>query len=265
MPQPDHANTPDASKDKHTECTADGDPMDVDPEPSQEREPYNPWEGDEMAKQLKEPLVDFLSRLKPSKTSASTGPWIWIANPYSKRQSKCDITGLKQEGHRLLDNFAGQRRSLMARYPERPPGTITKMMIPARDLLEEDIVNLARAKNLMNGKWMLFPNPSHVDKVWAKVAQATEAGELGTAAKVATAGEDDRAGKSRLICVYTEDFSDHGDVRRVLRKLKELNLIVEDQGIFYKCDAYTYLDIMNGNEYKLRASMYGSKDMLKNG
>ena len=246
----------------HAEVIDDGDLMDIDLQPREEPQVHNPWEGDKMAKQLHEPLTAFLDRLKPSTTPISTGPWIWIANPHSKQQGRCDIAGLKQQGHRLLESFAGQRRSIEARYPEKPPGTITRMMKSAKDLLEEDIMKLARAKNLVNGKWMLFPSPAHVDEVWFKVARATNAGELGTAAKVATAGGDDQSGKSRLICIYTNDFSDRADVKRVLRKLRELQLVADDQGIFYKCDAYTYLDIMNGNEYKLKASMYGSKEML---
>jgi Domain of unknown function (DUF1917) len=248
---------------EHAKDFPESDLMDVDAEPRQEVEPYNPYEGDEMAKQLNEPLFDFLSRLKPSATPLSSGPWIWIAYPHAKRLSKCDVAGLKQEGQRLLENFMSQRRSLEARHPDKNLGTITRMMRAAKDLLEEDIVRLARAKNLMNGKWMLFPSPAHVDEVWFKVAKATHAGALGVAAKVATAGDDDRSEKSRLICVYTNDFSDIEDVKHVLRQLKEMNLVRGDQGIFYKCDAYTYLDIMNCNEYRLKASMYKSKDMLK--
>jgi hypothetical protein len=258
-----HENGVISSDDKHATTVIDDDMMDIDPQPRQETDLFNPYEGDEVAKQLNEPLADFLNRLKPSATPLSSGPWIWIAKPRSQREGRSDIAGLKQEGRRLLENFAGQRRGLEARYPERPPGTITRMMKAAKDLLEEDIVKLARAKNLMNGKWMLFPSPSHVDEVWAKVARATQAGELGTAAKVATAADDDRSEKTRLICAYTEDFSDKADVMRVLKKLKELGLVRDGQGIFYKCDAYTYLDIVNGNEYRLRASMYGSKEMLK--
>jgi Domain of unknown function (DUF1917) len=258
-----HENGVISSDDKHATTVMDDDMMDIDPQPRQETDFFNPYEGDEMAKQLNEPLGDFLNRLKPSATPLSSGPWIWIANPRSQREGRSDIAGLKQEGRRLLGNFAGQRRGLEARYPEKPPGTITRMMKPAKDLLEEDIVKLARTKNLMNGKWMLFPSPSHVDEVWAKVARATQAGELGKAAKVATAADDDRSEKTRLICAYTEDFSNKADVMRVLKKLKELGLVRDEQGIFYKCDAYTYLDIMNGNEYRLKASMYGSKEMLK--
>ena len=51
---------------------------------------------------------------------------------------------------------------------------------------------------------------------------------------------------------------------RVVKELKRLNLISE-KGIYYKCDAYTYLEINSGNEYKLKASMYSSKDLLKEG
>lgn len=245
--------------------------MNIDPQlPIQEPDLHNPYEGDEMAKQLHEPLADFLNRLRPSTTPFSSSPWIWIANPHSPTlpiTGKPDIATLKQEGHRLLQTFASQRRNLESRNPEKAPATITRMMHAAKDVLEEDIVTLARAKNLLNGKWMLFPSPSSVDSVWASVARATYAGELGTAAKVATAGgEDDRSEKkSRLVCVYTKDFSDRTDVKRVLRRLKGLGLMGEEQGIFYKCDAYTYLNIMNGNEYKLKASMYGSKEMLKEG
>ncbi len=266
----DHESSVNASPNNAAEVPRDCDPMDIDPPPRQEDKPeaevHNPWEGDSMAKQLHEPLPAFLHRLPPSTTPLTSGPWIWIANPRSPRQGRCDIAGLKQEGHRLLSNFVSQRRYLEAKNPDKPQGVITRMTKPAKDLLEEDIVKLARERNLLNGKWMLFPSPSHVDEVWAKVARATDAGELGMGAKVATARDDDdlkRSPKSRLICVYTRDFSDKGDVKRVLVRLRDLGLVQDEQGIFYKCDAYTYLDIMNGNEFKLKASMYGSKGMLK--
>lgn len=112
---------------------------------------------------------------------------------------------------------------------------------------------------------MLFPSPKNVDEVWAKVARATWEGELGVGAKVAAKNYDDEnSEKSRLVCVYTRDFEDRADVERVLEKLVGMKLVGE-QGIFYKCDAYTYLDVMGGNEWKLKASMYGSKELLREG
>ncbi len=247
-------------------------PSRQEPSPSPPTELHNPYEGDPMAKQLHETLFSFLSRLPPSTTPLSTGPWIRMANPHRptdrQDQGKHDIAGLKQEGHRLLENFSAQRRQLEARHPEKPAGTITRMMRAARDLLEEDIVKLARLKNVKEGKWMLFPSPQNVDEVWAKVAKATWEGELGVGAKVATKkddGDDEKSERSRLVCVYTRDFEDRADVARVLKKLVVLKLVGGEQGIFYKCDAYTYLDVMGGNEWKLKASMYGSREMLKDG
>jgi hypothetical protein len=37
---------------------------------------------------------------------------------------------------------------------------------------------------------------------------------------------------------------------------------VEDRPIYYKCDAFTYLDITSKNEYGLKASMFSSRDVL---
>lgn len=242
--------------------------------PSPSTELHNPYEGDPLAKQLHESLSSFLTRLPPSTTPHSTGAWIWIANPHRDThrpaQGQRDIAGLKQEGQRLLENFSAQRRQLEARHPDKSAGAITRMMRAARDLLEEDIVKLARAKNVKAGKWMLFPSPRNVDQVWAEVAEATWDGELGVDAKVATKnGDEDDDGdekseRSRLVCVYTRDFEDRADVARVLKKLVSLKLVGGGgQGIFYKCDAYTYLDVMGGNEWKLKASMYASREMLK--
>lgn len=40
--------------------------------------------------------------------------------------------------------------------------------------------------------------------------------------------------KSRLICIYTDDFSDKEDVMRVVRKMKELGLVPGSKPIYYK-------------------------------
>jgi len=46
--------------------------------------------------------------------------------------------------------------------------------------------------------------------------------------------------------------------------LVDMDLVSEDgRGIYYKCDAYTLLEINSGNEYGLAASLYSSKEMLK--
>lgn len=109
---------------------------------------------------------------------------------------------------------------------------------------------------------MLFPTADSVDKYWAKVAEATAHGELGFRAKVATdAGGGN--GRARGVMVYTRDYEDIKDVRRLLQKLVELGLVRDEQKpIYYKVDAYTYLEILGDNPYGLKASLFSSKDVL---
>lgn len=112
---------------------------------------------------------------------------------------------------------------------------------------------------------MLFPKLEDAPRYWYKIAEATADNRLGISAKVSTGLGDVR--DERLICVYTKDFSDMDDVRRVLQGLVELDLVGPDnpRGIYYKCDAYTYLDISFGNPYDLPASLYSSRELLKPG
>ena len=70
-----------------------------------------------------------------------------------------------------------------------------------------------------SGKWMVWISKANVDKTWQKIKDSVEKGELGIGAKVATAAQSD---KVHLICIYTYDHTDEGDVRRVRDKLREL-------------------------------------------
>jgi len=107
-------------------------------------------------------------------------------------------------------------------------------------------------------QWMLFPAEHNAEKTWRQVVEAVVENKLGTAAKIATDGD------TRLICIYTKDFSDIADVTRVVNALADLKLVYRDapRGIYYKCDAFTYLDISSGNEYGIAASLYSSKDIF---
>lgn len=121
--------------------------------------------------------------------------------------------------------------------------------------------------NTNSVKWMLFPNMDQLHHTWRLVCEGVIEDRLGSAAKVAvdsSAKSTARNGSpQRLICVYTKDFSDIDNVRRVLEELVELGLTPrEGNGVYYKCDAYTYLGIESDNPYKLRASLYSSRDLL---
>jgi len=68
--------------------------------------------------------------------------------------------------------------------------------------------------------------------------EETQAGRLGVAAKVATAMKSPLATNTdiRLICIYTYDYTDLEDVRRVRQRLRELGV---NRQIPYKTDDAT--------------------------
>lgn len=105
---------------------------------------------------------------------------------------------------------------------------------------------------------MLFPEPSEVADIWwAKVVEGTIIDRLGSAAKIATSA-------APVICIYTKDFRDVDDIRRVLEELVAIGLVRPGRVIAYKPDTYTYLDIYKANAemYGLRASLYTSNKLL---
>lgn len=91
------------------------------------------------------------------------------------------------------------------------------------------------------GKWLVFVDVSIVDEVWAKIKKATEDGILGNSAKVATAKPNRLASSPRrkVICIYTYDWTDEKDVKRVCDGLRGVGIT---QQIWYKTDE----DTLNG-------------------
>lgn len=89
------------------------------------------------------------------------------------------------------------------------------------------------------GKWLVFVPLSEIDEVWAKIKLATEEGRLGSSAKVASARPNPNAKTpgTNVICVYTYDWTDEGDVMRVRQELRQLGIASK---IPYKADEDTY-------------------------
>ncbi|MCJ1388975.1 hypothetical protein MMC18_001827 [Xylographa bjoerkii] len=229
---------------------------------------YNRYEGELYARQLDEPVSTFLERLPPlTMQLSSIGPWIFIANFHSTaRPTSENWAKTNTAGAAILSNFETRRAGIEASMQGRPAQTLTKKLNQLRETVRTAILAAARANGCAWGKWMLFPTAADVNRVWGVVARATAAGELGGAAKVATEdGQGERVG--RLICIYTEDFSDKEDVKRVLLKLVELGLANrrsewgQDMGISYKPDVFTYLDITGNNRWGLKPSLYQSKEV----
>lgn len=171
------------------------------------------------------------------------------------------------DAEKVLEGFTKEKNKIETYMAGKAQASITRKLTPLRKALEEKLLATAKQKGFTSGKWMLFPYQEDVNMQWAIVAEATVNRELGTAAKVAPdSGDGDRT--PRLICVYTKDFSDMDDVKRVLERIVELGLVKkkgavgEARGIYYKADAFTELGITSGNEWGLKPSLYASKDLL---
>ncbi|KAJ5967723.1 hypothetical protein N7501_003971 [Penicillium viridicatum] len=214
-----------------------------------------------------EPIARFLSRLPPSTTQAAdVGPWIWMFDPHmpSKQNGDGDIPALLRKGRELLQEYENESATLREAHDKsgaKTTAALTRKLNPMRKELEKSILDLARETGVTSGKWMLFPTVDRVDEFWGAVVRAMEKGELGDVAKVATG---DGGGESRLICVYTDDFGDVEDVKRVVSKLVDIGLVGKGpRSVYYKSDAFTHLEISSKNEYGLKASMYSSREVLE--
>jgi hypothetical protein len=217
----------------------------------------NSWESDH------ETMLEFLRRLPVADpATADVGPWLWVrcSRELQDRNSLKDLDTFVEIAGPLIDGLLEQRREVEQQNPGKAVGTITRKMGPYRDQLEVDLLKTATKHNVTSGKWMLFPMSDDLPLVWRLVAEATAAGKLGPVSKVGT-WEPTHATKPTVICVYTKDFSDLTDVKRVLSNLIELNIVSKATKISYKCDAYTHLGIMSENLLKLRASLYSSEEI----
>jgi hypothetical protein len=89
------------------------------------------------------------------------------------------------------------------------------------------------------GKWLIFAPQTDVDLLWKKIKRATEKGQLGGSAKVATALPNPNVTNpaTRVICVFTYDWTDEKDVKRVREELRKLGITSK---IPYKADEETH-------------------------
>ena len=95
------------------------------------------------------------------------------------------------------------------------------------------------AHTARGGKWLVFMPKADVDKVWARIVAALDAGKLGDdAAKVSTARPSPNASSpdEEVVCVYTYDGDDEADVWRVRKALRRLGFT---QPLGWKSDQAT--------------------------
>jgi hypothetical protein len=87
----------------------------------------------------------------------------------------------------------------------------------------------------LTGKWLLYREPDAVDELWPRLKESTHHGRLGVSMKATTAANPGREAGG-LICVYTQDWRDIADIRRVLSELRSLGIADK---LYYKADAQT--------------------------
>jgi hypothetical protein len=216
--------------------------------------------------QQNETILEFLRRLPVADPeTANVGPWLWVHCSPELQDSRDDddVDGFIDSATPLLDGLLKQRVIFEQQNPSKAVGTITRKLSPYRDQFEVDLLNTAKKFGVTSSKWMLFPKLDDLPRVWRLVAEATAEGKLGPTSKAGTWSPENATKGCTLICVYTKDFSDLNDVKRVMRALIELGITTRESKIYYKCDAYTYLGIKSANEFKLPASLWSSEEILE--
>ncbi|OGG73230.1 hypothetical protein A3A38_02455 [Candidatus Kaiserbacteria bacterium RIFCSPLOWO2_01_FULL_53_17] len=128
--------------------------------------------------------------------------------------------------------------------------------------MDNDYWTYAQSKNgeypehtSRGGKWLIFVSAYNLPTVWRKVKTAVEEGRLGGMAKAATKKLNSHSQNSdyKVICVYTYDWTDHQDVKRIREELRKVGII---RKISYKSDEDTERGIYRANSSEKISKYY---------
>lgn len=103
-----------------------------------------------------------------------------------------------------------------------------------------------------SGKWLIFDEPDIIDEYWKVISKDLQLGNLGPSVKVASAKININANddSTRVICVYTEDFSYKEYVERIKDRIRSLGI---NNKLIYKLyenvGLYSHLGHHNKTEY----------------
>lgn len=122
---------------------------------------YNRLEGLPTARQLTETVDEFLKRLPPRTTI--NADWIWITCPVLKGKGKAaelrhnpeveqSPEGMMDRANALLSQFVAEEERITSANPNSAQSTITRKLGPLREQLKEDILDVAVACGVTNGK-----------------------------------------------------------------------------------------------------------------
>ncbi|KAF8644652.1 hypothetical protein AX16_008354, partial [Volvariella volvacea WC 439] len=173
----------------------------------------------------------FLDRWPPSRTPSTYCAWIAI-DRYSDQDLKrlTEYEGGETQGK----DVEGLQRNFQALI-EKGKEYVTVQAID----------EIARANNVLVGKWMIMTESNRVDDVWGKVVRYVCLRRKLGQAKVSTSQVGCLEERKHVICVYVRDYLDLEDVRRVKDDLKKW--VCGPVSIGFKTDAYTYLNIYSNN------------------
>jgi len=103
------------------------------------------------------------------------------------------------------------------------------------------------------GKWLIFVGSHNLSRIWSKIKIAVEEGKLGGLAKVPRHSSRAQSPSSGVICVYTYDWKDAQDVKRIREELRKIGII---RKISYKTDEDTERGIYRANSSEKVSKYY---------
>jgi hypothetical protein len=125
--------------------------------------------------------------------------------------------------------------------------------LPSKDMSDYWIPHFSKheypSHTSLGGKWLVFCTKENVDETWENICKAQDKKLLGDSSKVATALSSLRYKDKHVICIYTYDSSDMGDVMRVREGLKSIGFT---EPLKYKRDIETIKGVYGcDNEFLL--------------
>ena len=109
-----------------------------------------------------------------------------------------------------------------------------------------------------SGKWLIFEHKKHIDNTWELIKEATKNGLLGPSSKVSTSKPNLNSKDKNyyVICVFTEDYNNEEDLKRVEENLRKLGI---ENRLSYKLDKDVGKYERNGIKGLIKKESYSEK------
>ncbi|PWW80631.1 hypothetical protein C7212DRAFT_356060 [Tuber magnatum] len=195
-----------------------------------------------------EDVEDFLTRCAPSKMHGRSR--IAIKNPWDIERSEGNVEAALAALEAPLQEATSDWNTIVA---DETLNKSTKFVKKTehRERLKELILTTAT-----QNEWIIYAGSNTVDFQWSRIATGTYDGLLGTKAEVS--GNNGLG--IHVIFVYTPDFRDLKDAKRVLTGLQKA-FQWKPRSIAYKPLIYSLLKITVENPYHLRPAIFTSRQL----